>query len=65
MYHKYARIRAAKKMSNLAVAQAANIPPTTIYDWKQRAEKNADAGISTVALKKIAEVLNVSIEELI
>ena len=65
MYKKYAEIRSARKMSNLAVAQAANIPPTTIYDWKGRAEKNEDAEISTAALKKIAEVLEVSIEDLI
>ena len=65
MYNKYARLRDERGMNDLAVATAANIPQSTMYDWKQRSASKENAGISIDALKRIAEVLGVSIEELI
>lgn len=65
MYKKYAAVRDQRGMNDLAVANAAEIPQSTLYDWKQRSVQKEDAEISTSALLRIANVLEVPIEELI
>jgi len=65
MYSRYAEIRDKAGMNDLKVAEKAKIPPTTIYDWKQRAAKNADAGMSVSNLMKIAGALGCELSEII
>ena len=65
MYAKYAAIRDRKGMNDLKVARKSGVPQSTIYDWRQRSEKNPNAGISGAALVKIADVLDVGVSELI
>ena len=62
MYSKYAAIRDAAGMTDNQVAIAANVPPSTMYDWKQRAEKNGKAKINVEHAAAIARVLGVTIE---
>ena len=62
MYSKYSKLRDERGANDNAVAAATGIPPTTIYDWKQRSEKNPDAGISIGNIKKIADYFGVTIE---
>jgi hypothetical protein len=47
------------------VAERTGIPQSTIYDWKQRAAKDANAGISAIYLAKIAKVIGCDISDLI
>lgn len=65
MYSKYAEIRDKAGLNDLQVAEKAGIPPTTIYDWKQRSAKNENAGISAVYLAKIARIIECDVSELI
>lgn len=65
MYSKYAKLRDKAGYTDRKVADEAKIPPSTIYDWKQRSEKRKDAGISAAYLAKIAKVLKCDISELI
>lgn len=65
MYAKYAEVRDSKGMNDLAVARKTGVPQSTIYDWRQRSEKNPDAGISVAHLVRIAQALDVGIEELV
>lgn len=65
MYKKYAAARDKKGMNDNAVARAAGIPASTLYDWKQRSESDESAGIATLTLWKISKVLEVSIVDLI
>lgn len=65
MYAKYAKIRDERGLSDLAVANGAGVPQSTIYDWKQRSTENSKAAVSVAHLKKIADFLNVSIDSLI
>jgi transcriptional regulator with XRE-family HTH domain len=65
MYSKYVKIRDKAGYTDRKVADEAKIPPSTIYDWKQRSEKRKDAGISAAYLAKIAKVLKCDISELI
>ena len=62
MYQKYSELRDARGLTDYQVAQQTGIPQSSIYDWKQRAEKNAGALISVSALSKIASLFDVSIE---
>jgi len=62
VYQKYSELRDARGLTDYQVAQQTGIPQSSIYDWKQRAEKNADALISVSALAKIASLFDVSIE---
>lgn len=63
MYNKYEKIRDAKGMTDFEVSKRANIPQSSIYDWKQRSAKNPDAGISVSAIAKIAAVLDAKIDD--
>ena len=65
MYKKYAEARDAKGLNDNAVARATGIPASTLYDWKQRSEKDENAGISTYTLWRIAKVLEVELVELL
>lgn len=65
MYAKYAKIRDERGLSDLAVANGAGVPQSTIYDWKQRSTENSKAALSVAHLKKIADFLKVSIDSLI
>ena len=62
MYQKNSELRDARGMTDYQVAQQTGIPQSSIYDWKQRAEKNSDALISVSALAKIAALFDVTIE---
>lgn len=63
MYKKYAKLRDARGMSDYAVAKQTNIPQSTIYDWRQRSEKDDKAALSIGNLRKIADLFGVSLEE--
>lgn len=65
MYEKYAEIRDKHGLTDNAVAAAAGIPISTMYDWRQRAAKNPAAGISVAYLKRIADLLETRIDDLI
>lgn len=57
MYKKYEALRNEKGMTDAEVSRAANVPPSTLYDWKaDRYTPKADK------LMRIAEALGVSIE---
>lgn len=59
MYEKYAKIRDERGMKDSEVAKRAGISPSVLSDWKKgRYELRADK------LKRIAAVLDVSIENL-
>ena len=62
MYKKYADLRDELGYNDLRVAKETGIPQSTIYDWKQRFEKNEDARLSVDALAKVAKLLNKPIE---
>lgn len=62
MYAKYALLRDKKGLNDLKVAEATKIPPSTIYDWRQRSAENPRAGLSADKLLKIAKLLDVSLE---
>lgn len=60
MYEKYAKLRDEKGLTDYAVAQALGISPSTLSDWKnERYTPKVDK------LKAIAELFEVSIEELL
>ena len=65
MYKKYAAVRDEKGMNDNAVARAAGIPASTLYDWKQRSAESDEAGIATFTLWKISKVLGVELTELL
>ncbi len=65
MYAKYAKIRDERGLSDLAVANGAGIPQSTIYDWKQRSTENSKAALSVAHLKRIADFLHISIDDLL
>lgn len=62
MYKKYSELRDKAGFNDLAVARATGIPQSTIYDWKQRSEKDESAQISVNHLAKIAKLFKVKIE---
>lgn len=65
MYTRYAEIRDKAGLNDRQVAERTGIPQSTIYDWKQRASKDANAGISAIYLAKIAKVIGCDISDLI
>jgi len=65
MYSRYAEIRDKVGMNDLQVADKAKIPPTTIYDWKQRSSSNPEASMSVANLMKIACALGCKLDDLI
>lgn len=65
MYAKYAEIRDSKGLNDLKVARKTGVPQSTIYDWRQRSEKNPAAGISAAHLVRIAQALDVGVEDLV
>lgn len=62
MYLKYAELRDSRGMNDNSVAIKAGITQSTIYDWKQRSEKNPAAKLSVDNLAKIAKLFDVPIE---
>lgn len=62
MYEMYAKLRDAQKLNDLKVANATGIPPSTIYDWRQRSAENPQAKLSVDNLAKIAALFDVAIE---
>ena len=62
MYSRYAKLRDSKGMTDNSVAVAIGVTQSTMYDWKQRSNKNPDAGISVSLLKKLAKYFQVSVE---
>ena len=62
MYAKYAKLRDEQGFNDLKVAEAVKIPPSTIYDWRQRSEENPSAKLSVDKLYLIAKLFGVSIE---
>lgn len=65
MYQRYKQIRDRCGMTDNAVAVAAGIPQSSLYDWKQRSAKNPGASMSLTNMQKIANVFGVTLEELI
>lgn len=62
MYQKYARLRDERGLTDYQVAQKTGIPQSSIYDWKQRSEKNDNATVSVNALAKIANLFEVPLD---
>lgn len=62
MYAKYAKLRDERGMTDNAVAVATGITQSTIYDWKQRTEKDPSASLSIANAAKIAEFFGVPLE---
>lgn len=62
MYTRYAKLRDQNGLNDLKVAEATNIPASTIYDWKQRSAATPKAGLSVDKLQKLAKFFNVPIE---
>lgn len=65
MYKIYEQLRNERGLTDYAVAKKTGIPQSSLYDWKQRSEKNENAAMSIGAIRKIADVLGVSIETFI
>lgn len=65
MYSKYAEIRDKANMNDSQVAEKSAIPPSTIYDWKQRSANDPKASMSVSNLLKIADVLGCQLTDLI
>lgn len=62
MYKKYAEIRDARGLTDYRIAQAANVPMSTLYDWRTRSQDNPGAKINIEHAAAIARVLGVTIE---
>ena len=62
MYSKYAILRDERGYNDHQVATATGIPQSTIYDWKQRSERDANAKISIDNLVKITRLFGVPME---
>lgn len=66
MYARYAKLRDERGFTDGSVAREIGISPTTLYDWKQRAEKRGDrADIATPTLLAIADLFEVTLDELV
>lgn len=63
MYAKYAKLRDEKNMTDYEVAKKADIPTSTLYDWKQRAQKDKNAAMSIENLSKILRVLETTLDK--
>lgn len=61
MYTKYAKLRDAKGLNDNKVAEMTGIPASTIYDWKQRSEKDGKASLSFENIVRIAKLFEVSV----
>lgn len=62
MYKLYEKLRDDRKVKDADVSKATGIPPTTISDWKRRADKNPNAALSVFAMAKIAEYFGVALD---
>ena len=62
MYAKYAKLRDERGMSDNKVAVMTGITQSTIYDWKQRSERDKNAKMSLDNISKIARLFGVPIE---
>ena len=65
MYKVYSKLRDARGLTDYEVAIKTGIPQSSIYDWKQRSQKNEDASMSITSLQKIASLFEVSLLELV
>lgn len=63
MYTKYAKLRDEKNMTDYEVAKKADIPTSTLYDWKQRTQKDKNAAMSIENLSKILRVLETTLDK--
>ena len=62
MYSKYEKLRDARGMNNLQVAEAVGIPQSTLYDWQQRDAEKKGAGMKVENLAKIARFFGVTVD---
>ena len=65
MYKVYSKLRDARGLTDYEVAIKTGIPQSSIYDWKQRSQKNEGASMSITSLQKIASLFEVSLLELV
>lgn len=65
MYKVYSKLRDARGLTDYEVAIKTGIPQSSIYDWKQRSQKNESASMSITSLQKIASLFEVSLLELV
>jgi len=62
MYTKYAKLRDSKGLNDNKVAEMTGIPASTIYDWKQRSDKDSKANLSFENTVKIAKLFEVPVD---
>lgn len=65
MYKVYSKLRDARGLTDYEVAIKTGIPQSSIYDWKQRSQKDENASMSIRSLQKIAALFEVSLLELV
>lgn len=66
MYARYAKLRDERGYCDGSVAREIGISPNTLYDWKQRTERNGEkADIATPTLIAIADLFGVTLDELV
>lgn len=65
MYKVYEKLRDDRGLTDYEVAKQTGIPQSSIYDWKQRSQKDANASMSIRSLQKIADLFDISLLELV
>ena len=65
MYKVYEKLRDDRGLTDYEVAKQTGIPQSSIYDWKQRSQKDENASMSVRSLQKIAALFEVSLLELV
>lgn len=65
MYKVYEKLRDDRGLTDYEVAKQTGIPQSSIYDWKQRSQKDENASMSLRSLQKIAALFDVSLLELV
>ena len=65
MYRNFEELLKLKNTTIYQVSKAAGIPESTLYMWKRRSQINPNAGLAVETLVRVADALEVSIEELI
>ena len=61
----YEKLRDDRGLTDYEVAKQTGIPQSSIYDWKQRSQKDENASMSLRSLQKIAALFDVSLLELV
>ena len=62
MYKIYEQLRNERGLTDYKVAQETGIPQSSLYDWRQRSEKNPEAAMSFDAIAKIADLFGVPMD---